>query len=136
MLRTIIIDDDPIVTFLQSKMVSKAGLDEDPTVFKDPHAGLDFLQENLSPEDNIHYLIMLDINMPSMDGWEFLEKLKEVPNNEFCHVVMVTSSIDRRDKRNAANDEHVVDFIEKPVSAKHCSKLKGISPLSRFFKEN
>ncbi|MCG9970404.1 response regulator [Christiangramia crocea] len=134
-LQTIIIDDDSIVTFLQSKIVSKTGLDKVPVIFKDPLEAIDFLKENLT-KDPGHYLIMLDINMPAMTGWEFLDRLKEIPNNEHCHVVMVTSSIDRKDKRNAANDPHVIDFIEKPVSAKHCNKLKGVSTLSPFFEEN
>ncbi|MCM8570462.1 response regulator [Gramella jeungdoensis] len=136
MLKTIIVDDDPIVNFLQSKIVSKTGLDEEPTVFKEPQEALDFLKMNLREDASVHYLVMLDINMPAMSGWEFLDLLKEIPNNEQCHVVMVTSSIDRKDKRNAANDSHVVDFIEKPVSAKHCNKLKGISTLSVYFEEN
>ena len=134
MLRTIIIDDDEIVTFLQRKIVTKCELDSDPYVFKDAQEGLDFL-ENESDQD-VDYLIMLDINMPKMNGWEFLQKLKSVRNNERFHVVMVTSSIDRKDKRDAAEDPHVVDFIEKPVSARHCSKLKGISKLSMHFEES
>ncbi|MGA8852673.1 MAG: response regulator [Christiangramia sp.] len=134
MLRTIIIDDDEIVTFLQRKIVSKSELDLDPYVFKDAQNALHFL-ENDSDRD-IEYLILLDINMPKMTGWEFLEKLKFVSDNERFHVVMVTSSIDRKDKRDAANDSHVIDFIEKPVSARHCAKLKGISKLSVYFEES
>lgn len=133
MLRTIIIDDDEIVTFLQRKIVAKCELDTDPYVFKDGEKALDFL-ENDSDKDT-DYLIMLDINMPKMTGWEFLEKLKFVSDNERFYVVMVTSSIDRKDKRDAAENPHVVDFIEKPVSARHCSKLKGISKLSAYFEE-
>ncbi|MDX1761520.1 MAG: response regulator [Christiangramia sp.] len=134
MLRTIIIDDDEIVTFLQKKIVSKCDLDPNPYSFKDAQKALNFLEQEASTETD--YLIMLDINMPKMSGWEFLEKLKAIPNNDQCHVVMVTSSIDRKDKRDAANDPHVVDFIEKPVSARHCSKLKGISKLSMHFEES
>ncbi|WP_208012715.1 response regulator [Christiangramia sabulilitoris] len=134
MLRTIIIDDDEIVTFLQRKIVSKTELDPDPYSFKDGQKALDFLAEEAGSD--IDYLIMLDINMPKMDGWEFLRRLKEIPGNERFYVVMVTSSIDRKDKREAANDPHVVDFIEKPVSARHCSKLKGISKLSGYFEES
>lgn len=136
MLKTIIVDDDTIVTFLQSKIVTKTGLDDNPTIFKNPMEALDFIEQNLSTHAELTYLILLDINMPMMTGWGFLEKLKQIPNNERCHVVMVTSSIDRKDKRDAANNSHVVDFIEKPVSAKHCSKLKGISELSSYFNEN
>lgn len=134
MLRTIIIDDDEIVTFLQRKIVSKTELDPEPYCFKDGQTALDFLMEEAAAD--ISYLIMLDINMPKMDGWEFLQKLKDIPDNDRFYVVMVTSSIDRKDKRDAANDPHVVDFIEKPVSARHCSKLKGISKLSHYFEEN
>lgn len=133
MLKTLIVDDDPIVTFLQHKIVSKSGLDPDPTIFKIPQEALDFLKSNLPNDD--HFLIMLDINMPAMNGWEFLEQLGELPYNEQCHVVMVTSSIDRKDKRNAADNPNVVDFIEKPVSARHCAKLKGISSLADYFEK-
>jgi len=134
MLRTLIIDDDEIVTFLQRKIISKCDLDPDPYVFKDGHKALDFLENESDKETD--YLIMLDINMPKMTGWEFLEKLKTVSDNDRFHVVMVTSSIDRKDKRDAAEDPHVVDFIEKPVSARHCAKLKGISKLSVYFEES
>ncbi|MCP9199918.1 response regulator [Gramella sp. GC03-9] len=134
MLRTLIIDDDPIVSFLQHKIVSKSGLDSDPRVFKKPEEALCFLREDL--EDEGRYLIMLDINMPSMNGWKFLEELEKLEAKYQCHVVMVTSSIDRKDKRQAANNDLVVDFIEKPVSARHCAKLKGISVLADYFQEN
>ena len=131
MLRTIIIDDDDIVTFLQKKIVSKSGLDTDPLVFKDAYKALEFLEHEASQEEE--YLIMLDINMPGMSGWEFLDHIKKLPLDERLHVVMATSSIDRKDKREAANDPHVVDFIEKPLSARHCEKLKGISKLAPYF---
>ncbi|MFV9482442.1 response regulator [Christiangramia sp. ASW11-125] len=131
MLRTIIIDDDDIVTFLQKKIVSKSGLDTDPLVFKDAHKALEFLEYEASEDQE--YLIMLDINMPAMSGWEFLDHIKKLPSDERLHVVMATSSIDRKDKREAVNDPHVVDFIEKPLSARHCEKLKGISKLAPYF---
>lgn len=134
MLRTLIIDDDEIVTFLQRKIVTKCEIDPDPYVFKDGQKALDFLENDSDKE--IDYLILLDINMPKITGWEFLEKLKLVSDNERFHVVMVTSSIDRKDKRDAAENPHVVDFIEKPVSARHCAKLKGISKLSAYFEES
>ncbi len=134
MLRTIIIDDDEIITLLQKNLVKKCDLDSDPYSFKNAEHAIEFLQNDSDP--SVEYLIMLDINMPQMTGWEFLNRLKSVDNNERFSVVMVTSSIDRIDKRKAANDNHVVDFIEKPVSARHCEKLKGLSKLSMHFQES
>lgn len=133
MLKTIIIDDDPIVSFLQTKIVTKSQLDPDPLVFKDPEDALSFLENKI--DGKTHYLLMLDINMPAMDGWEFLERLESNPNKDLLKVVMVTSSIDRKDKRTAANNPLVVDYIEKPVSARHCAKLKGISVFAEYFEE-
>lgn len=133
MLRTIIVDDDPIVTFLQKKLVTKSELDPEPYLFNNGYEALKFLTEESDPETE--YLIMLDINMPSMSGWEFLHDLEQLPNKYHCHVVMVTSSIDRKDKLKAANNDLVVDYIEKPVSARHCAKLKGITKLSMHFQE-
>ncbi|AVR46876.1 response regulator [Christiangramia fulva] len=131
MLRTIIVDDDKIVTFLQKKMVAKSDLDPQPYVFEKGRDALNFLTEESDPDTE--YLILLDINMPNMNGWEFLDELEKIRNKENCHVVMVTSSIDRKDKLKAANNNLVVDYIEKPVSARHCAKLKGITKLSVHF---
>lgn len=134
MLRTIIIDDDEIITLLQKNLVKKCDLDSDPYSFKNAEHALDFLQNDSDPSND--YLILLDINMPQMTGWEFLNRLKSVDNNDRFSVAMVTSSIDRSDKRKAANDNHVLDFIEKPVSARHCEKLKGLARLSVHFQES
>lgn len=133
MLRTLIVDDDKIVTFLQKKLVTKCDLDSDPYIFEKASDALKFLTDE--GDFQTEYLIMLDINMPGMNGWEFLEALENVPVKYNCHVVMVTSSIDRKDKLKAANNDYVVDYIEKPVSARHCAKLKGITKLSMHFQE-
>lgn len=131
MLKSIIVDDDEIVTFLQRKLLSKCNIDQDPLVFNRANNAIMHLRKNSDTQD--HFLIMLDINMPEMDGWEFLEELKKIDINKRVYVVMVTSSVDRKDKRRAAENENVIDFIEKPISSRNCSKLKGISKLAPFF---
>lgn len=131
MLKSIIVDDDEIVTFLQRKLLSKCDIDQDPLVFNRANNALSHLRNNGS--ENEHFLIMLDINMPEMNGWEFLEELEKLPIKDKIYVVMVTSSIDRKDKRRAAEIENVIDFIEKPISSRNCAKLKGITKLAAFF---
>ena len=130
MIRTLIIDDDNITMLLQKRLVVKCELDNDPLTYSNPLKALEFLQ-NEDSEDS--FLILLDINMPLMTGWEFLERLKLIPNNDKCHVVMTTASMDRMDKRKAANNNFVVDFVEKPLSSRHCEKLKGIAKLSHHY---
>ncbi|MCM4157092.1 response regulator [Gramella sp. AN32] len=130
MIRTLIIDDDHLTMMLQKRLVIKCELDIDPFTFSNPLNALEFLQSENS-EDS--FLILLDINMPILTGWEFLEKLKLIPHNDKYHVVMATASMDRKDKRKAANDNLVIDFVEKPLSARHCEKLKGIAKLSHHY---
>jgi CheY-like chemotaxis protein len=62
--------------------------------------------------------IFLDINMPHIDGWEFLEQYQKFPNAmlEKCPVIMLTSSIDYHDIRKSKDYKCVQDFISKPLT--------------------
>ncbi|MGY5846919.1 response regulator [Salegentibacter sp. HM20] len=131
MLEVLIIDDDQVVVFIQKKMVSHAGLSSNPKSFFEAEAALCYLQKRAT-ENDTHFLIMLDINMPKMNGWEFLEKLQKSAVSDRALVVMVTSSVDARDRQRAQEYKNVIDFIEKPITAKSCerlAKLPGIKNL-------
>lgn len=72
--------------------------------------------EVLSPESEI--TLFLDINMPTITGWEFLEKFQEFTDsvkNQF-NIYMLSSSIDPSDIQRAKLNPLVIDFIEKPLS--------------------
>lgn len=134
MLEVLIVDDDDVVIFIQKKMISNHKIASAPISFKKAGQALDYLDENLDSDN--HYLILLDINMPGMDGWEFLESIKSSPKNDQIHVIMVTSSIDLKDKEKASKYASVKDFVEKPISSAHCEKIKQLPELSKFFAEN
>ena len=110
----LIVDDDPIILQLHKLIVQKVVEDEDLLFqFEDGKQTLDFIQANDSTEKN--YLILLDINMPVMNGWQLLDQLKEIPYHSTIRVAMVTSSIDYRDKMKANEYDQVFDYIEKPL---------------------
>lgn len=130
MLKVIIIDDDDIMVFLQRKLFQRCGLAKNPISFKIASAAIEFLKNE---DSNLHFLILLDINMPGMNGWEFLEILKEMKISENVYVIMVTSSIDFYDKEKAKTYPNVIDFMEKPISEENCNRIKEYLLLKEFF---
>lgn len=130
MLKTLIIDDDAIVLFVQEKMLKRSGFSDNLYSFKEAWSALSFLKDQTQEEN---FLILLDINMPEMNGWDFLEALKKFSASANIMVIMVTSSIDQYDKRKADNYSNVIGFIEKPITAENCNKIKSFPELQKFF---
>lgn len=130
MLKVLIIDDDEIVLLVESKILQRCGISDSPLSFRNGKAAIDYLQF----DDNAdNYIILLDINMPGMNGWEFLEKLKVLNLSKRFFVIMVTSSIDRYDKEVAVKYQDVISFIEKPITARNCQEIKSLPEISHFF---
>lgn len=130
MIKVIIIDDDEIMVFLQRKLFQRCGLAKDPISFNKATAAIEFLKN----EDlNQHYLILLDINMPEMNGWQFLDILKEMGDSKNVYVIMVTSSIDQSDKDKADTYSNVIDFMVKPLTIGNCNRIKEYLSEKGFF---
>lgn len=115
----IIIDDSPVVHMLCNFVIKRIVSDADIQNFEIPEDGLDYMRQKYS-NNELPTILFLDINMPSMSSWEFLEefeKLDEKTKNQFCIYIM-SSSIDPGDRQNAMENRNVVDYIEKPLSEK------------------
>lgn len=74
-------------------------------------------------ESNIPDILFLDLNMPVMDGWEFLEELSKKKLPQYPDIYITTSSIDIFDKEKAANHPLVKGYIEKPLTVEKISKV-------------
>jgi CheY-like chemotaxis protein len=111
-----IIDDDIIFQFTTKVKFEKLKLAEQVLIFSDGEEALDFLK-SASIED-IPEIVLLDINMPILDGWDFLEELKslDIETIKKIEIHMLSSSINPEDVRRAEANEHVVDYITKPIS--------------------
>ncbi|SKB36474.1 Response regulator receiver domain-containing protein [Salegentibacter holothuriorum] len=131
MLEVIIVDDDKIVVFIQQKMITNHDIASNPISFSKADVALDYLNEQRKEKKN--FLIFLDINMPNMNGWDFLNYLENHEEKSNYHVVMVTSSINSKDKKEAEKYSMVRAFIEKPIASSDCEKIKEIPEISHFF---
>lgn len=113
--RTMLIDDMDIDQKLYQRVLQRSGLIEEILPFSYADEALEFLRADASrPID----LIFLDINMPRMTGFEFLEMATRELGDTFAHVVivMLTTSLDPEDRKRAAEYSVVSDFINKPLT--------------------
>lgn len=129
--RVLVIDDDPFALYINQEVIEPLVT---PTLNTYTRAGdaLEVLQENHAKD--MHSLIFLDLNMPEMNGWEFLDKISEFPIRPDVFVVIITSSIDQRDYKRALQHPNVVDFIVKPIHPKLIQDLAQNQQISNFFK--
>ncbi|RFZ90310.1 response regulator [Mucilaginibacter conchicola] len=116
-----VVDDDEIYTFSVKRIIAKADIAEKTIFFHNGKAALDFVIENRQNTGELPDLILLDLNMPVLDGWQFLDEFKAlVPAiHKKITVYIVSSSIDEADYAKAREIELVSDFIVKPLTVNH-----------------
>lgn len=104
------VDDDFINNMANERLMRKMGMKFEVTNFLDPTEALRYLQQTDESID----LILLDINMPRLNGWEFLEKYESLNLN--FPVIMLTSSMDPNDQKKAMASNILTGFYVKPLS--------------------
>ena len=114
----IVIDDDPINNLLCSKNIKKNIQEADVITFTEAEKGLDHIKSFFNEPNIENAVLFLDINMPIMTGWEFMEEFEKlnflIKNKIFIYIL--SSSIDQEDKLKAKNHPDIIDYIEKPLS--------------------
>lgn len=114
----LLVDDNAADNYLHRLEIEEAGVAERVVTATSGYEALDFLQtetETGYPQPDI---IFLDINMPGMNGWEFLEEYEELPANQKAGVVivMLTTSLNPIDKKRATENGLIDRFESKPLT--------------------
>jgi CheY-like chemotaxis protein len=125
-----VIDDDEPTNFFNHMLVEKSGCAEHIKVIQSGQEALEYLSQTTndsSTENDLPSpdLIFLDINMPAMNGWEFLEKYKKLSKEQKANivVVMLTTSLFPEDKLKASELPEISDFENKPLTAEKLDKV-------------
>lgn len=113
-----LVDDDPINNLINKRLLGKTGISQKIEEFLGGQEAL----ERLSQEPNSSkILIFLDINMPVVNGWEFLEKYLKLFPERKDKILVLSSSIDFQDRQKAEEYEIVSGFLEKPLTLEKIS---------------
>lgn len=124
-LRFILIDDNEIDLFFHDKLLTYQGISNKIIPFNNAQQALEFLTSDLDLSEIPDTIILLDIQMPEMDGFDFLKHFERYPARikSKCHVIMVSSSLDFGDISRANANTIVVRLLKKPLNTK---ELKDI----------
>lgn len=132
MLKTILcVDDDPITLMLCKKVIKKAEFSEDVMFANNGLEAYELFQSLVSKKQNdqeieLPQLIFLDLNMPVMNGWEFLDLFNDKISSEFMQtkVIILSSTIDPADYNKAKQYDVVSHFLSKPITVEMLENLK------------
>ena len=128
----LLVDDDEATNFLNQRVIRKAELKTEVQVANNGQEALEFLTNTgkfaKTPVLPHAGLIFLDINMPGMNGWEFLEAYKKLPEDQLRHikVLMLTTSINPDEERKAIDIPEVKGFIHKPLTPEKLEKAINV----------
>ena len=125
-LKILIIDDDEINNFIATKLISRIEPVADVFTCLNGEEGIDFLKSHINEREELPDVILLDINMPVMNGWGFLdtfEKIKDSIVGKKIMINMLSSSVYNDDITKAETYSTVSKFISKPLTI---DKIKEI----------
>lgn len=114
-----VVDDDIIYQTIINKIIEKSGVFSSHFTFPNGNEALTSLKKILVDDDTaLPDIILLDINMPVMDGWEFMEEIKKIKSDirKDIHIYIVSSSIAVEDKNKSATFSNIMGYVPKPIS--------------------
>lgn len=121
----ILVDDDEIIVYLTKRIIAQTNLVELINVFGNGKDAIDYLKENLNNPDLFPEIIFLDLFMPIMDGWGFLEEyIKIKPKTDKpTTIYIITSSVSPEDIIKAKSYSVVTDYIIKPIDKQNLIEI-------------
>ena len=116
--RAFIIDDDEVYIYAIKRLIKIQNLCDEVIVFTDGKQAVDYLEEHQNDGTKMPDVIMIDVNMPVLDGWGFIDAFQKMDLNltNRTKLFMVSSSIDPRDVKKAKEIPLIIKYIFKPIT--------------------
>ena len=123
--RVLLIDDNDIDNFINERMITTNFFSNRVIVKNSGESALNYLKENSGEDANLPQIIFLDLNMPIMDGFAFLNEYEKLPDTvkKNCKVIVLSSSISPEDINRASTNPLVVKYVNKPLNEKYLAAI-------------
>ena len=123
--RVLLIDDNDIDNFINERMITTSHFSKAVVVRNSGEGALKYLRDNATNELILPQVIFLDLNMPAMDGFGFLEEYALLPESirKFCKVVVLSSSISPEDINRVSMNPYVLKYVNKPLGEKYLDAI-------------
>lgn len=116
--KILLVDDDRSMNFLSEEILKDMNAAKEIQVAEDGLMACQLMDNQKCPD-----LIFLDIRMPRMDGFDFLENIERTGRCKNVKVVMLTSSVRQEDQEKARKYRHVIEYCEKPLTEELVEKI-------------
>ena len=110
-----IIEDDPMQVFIITKMIEMTEMVENTIIFNDGQEAYSKLRDIILAGEKLPEIILLDLNMPIWDGWQFLDEFSKIPLSNSVIVYILTSSNDPADFKRAETYRLSKNYLIKPI---------------------
>lgn len=123
--KLILIEDDDVIVYLTQKLIKESKSIELLNVLKNGRKALDYFIENAKNAELLPDFIFLDLSMPILDGWQFLEEFARIKDSmaKNIQIYITTSSISPKDLSKAESYDFISDFVIKPISLENFNRI-------------
>lgn len=120
-----LIDDSKLDIFLNKKFLNISGVGNNTLEFLSARAALEYIEKHADQSNKLPDLILLDVKMPEINGFEFLEKFKELKHklSKSINIIMLSSTLDPKDLDRANDNTDVQDMLRKPLNPQQLKSL-------------
>lgn len=121
-----VVDDDPIYQIIMKKIILKSNIFSSANSFSNGKEAINSLKQILLKNEKIPDIILLDIEMPVLDGWGFMEEIAIIKPKTNPKIYISSSSIAIEDKERAKNNPDISGYICKPIKLDDLIKIASV----------